>query len=155
MSDDRQEEITDSTEKKVWDSLVADISNIVKQLSIPNFVGYKLRLHLITNQAVGVPLNNLNNKGSLQKQIQHLAGLEQNFVNYYQRVMGDIASLKSTYADKPRILIMLDTASQNLKKIYAYFLFDSKNSSDLQEEFANLPPAQEANVADVKPSTGG
>lgn len=155
MSDDRPEEITDSTEKKVWDSLVADISNIVKQLSIPKFMEYKLRLHLITNQAAGVSPNNLNNKGSLQKQIKHLAGLEESFVKYYKLVTDKITSLKSTYADKPRILIMLDTASQNLKRIYAYFLFDSKNSSDLQEEFASLPPAQEANVADVKPSAGG
>lgn len=153
MSKEIAEEISDPIELEVWDFLVDKITTNTQKLQSLQFNKFKLRLNMTTSQTKGIPDNNLNNKNALLKQANHLIELEEDLTNAHVQVMDEIDSLRTANANKPRIEIMLDSATTSFNKLLAYSVFHGPTGQQIQKEVIKLP-ADKISKPESKPDLG-
>lgn len=142
MTNDKNSEFTDPQEQQTWDKMVNIIVNFAKKTQEIQFYKYKLAYHLQTNK-IADAYNSLNSKSSLENLAAKLEEKGKQLRDNYDKEIKGINSLYETYKQMPRIQIMLDTAKNNLKKIFTYAELHKPLFTNLKEQLTKSKESQQ------------
>ncbi|MDF1758720.1 MAG: hypothetical protein P1U74_10565 [Legionellaceae bacterium] len=142
-------------EKQVWNNIVDIVVGTAKSTKNLDFnkfkIRYTLELEEMSHKTQGAPEQRLSRE-SLDQKLRVLDKQKSSFQKEYEDHSSQLKELETKYSDKPRILIMLDPAKNQLKKCLAYAYNKPPTFSQIKNQVHSITTAPPKESVKDEPS---